>query len=204
MTTLPLSHLPTLPRCSWPGSDPHLIPYHDEEWGVPKLDDRAQFEHLVMEIFQAGLSWLTILKRREGFRNAFADFDVASVARFDETDRERLLADPGIIRNKAKIDASIHDAKLFLHLQLEFGSFFKFASQFAPVENHRMSDTSQIPANSQEAEAMSRELKRRGFKFVGPTVCYSHLQSVGIINDHLVTCYRYNEIEGLRQKVGLL
>ena len=190
-------------RCPWPGTDPHLIRYHDEEWGVPKLDDRAQFEHLIMEIFQAGLSWLTILKRREGFRAAFANFDAAAVARFDDSDRERLMADAGIIRNRAKIDAAIHDAKLFMPLALEFGSFFRFASQYAPLESHRLTDLKQIPAVTSEAEAMSKELKRRGFKFLGPTICYAHMQSVGIVNDHLVTCFKYKEIEDQRHEAGL-
>ncbi len=196
-------HATTLVRCVWPGTDPHLIPYHDEEWGVPKLDDRAQFEHLILEVFQAGLSWLTILKRREGFRAAFANFDAAAVARFDASDRERLLADPAIIRNRAKIDAAMHDAKLFMHLVLEFGSFFQFVSQFAPIDTHHFTDTKQLPALTPEAEAMSKELKRRGFKFLGPTICYAHMQSVGVVNDHLITCFRYNEIEEQRNQVAL-
>lgn len=201
LPTCPPDHLPTCPRCPWPGNDPVQIRYHDDEWGVLKLDDQAHFEHLILEIFQAGLSWSTILKRREGFRQAFVGFDPVAVSHFDDTDRERLLADSGIIRNRAKIDAAIWNAKLFLHLVLEFGSFYRFIRQFTPVEPHRFVISKDIPAVTPEAEAMSRELKRRGFKFVGPTICYAHMQSVGIVNDHLTNCFRFAEVEDIRQKL---
>ena len=201
MKTEELQSALSIIRCAWTGNDADLIRYHDEEWGVPKLDDRTQFEHLILEVFQAGLSWATILKRREGFRQAFADFDAAAVARFTESDRDRLLNDSGIIRNRAKIEAAIHNAKLFLHLVLEFGSFYRFVSQFAPAEPHRFTELSEIPAQSPEAVTMSKELKRRGFKFVGPTICYAHMQSVGVVNDHLVSCFRCSEVEALRLRV---
>jgi len=190
-------------RCPWSESHPLLTAYHDEEWGVPKTDDRDQFEHMLLEIFQAGLSWLTMLKRHDGFKSAFAGFDPVKVAAFSEEDYNRLLNDAGIIRNRAKISAAIHDAALFLKVSEEFDGFFNFAKQYAPKEPHRFTDQSQLPALTSEAEAMSKELKRRGFKFLGPTICYAHLQSVGVVNDHITTCHRFDEIERLRSKYGL-
>jgi DNA-3-methyladenine glycosylase I len=167
---------------------------------MPKLDDRSQFEHILLDIFQAGLSWLTMLKRYDGFKKAFADFDPLKVAAFDEKDFERLMNDAEIIRNRAKITSAINDARVFLDISKEFGGFANFVAQFAPKEPHRFKEMSQIPASTLESEAMSKELKRRGFRFLGPTICYSHMQSVGVVNDHIVTCFRYNEIENLRGK----
>jgi DNA-3-methyladenine glycosylase I len=190
-------------RCPWGNSHPLLSDYHDVEWGVPKFDDRDQFEHLLLEVFQAGLSWLTMLKRHAGFKAAFADFDPAKIAAFEEVDFERLLHDPGIIMNRAKINAAIHDAGLFLKVSEEFDGFFNFARQFAPKAPHRFTEQSQIPALTPESEAMSKELKRRGFKFLGSTICYAHLQSVGLVNDHLESCFRYEPIEKLRRNAGL-
>jgi len=190
-------------RCPWSESHPLLTRYHDEEWGVPKTDDRDQFEHILLEIFQAGLSWLTMLKRHPGFKAAFAGFDPKVVAGFGESDFERLMNDAGIIRNRAKISAAIHDADLFLKVSEESGGFFNFVRRFAPPEPHRFTEQSQLPALTPEAEAMSKELKRRGFKFLGPTICYAHLQSVGVVNDHLTSCFRYDEIERLRTLAGL-
>lgn len=190
-------------RCPWCLAHPLLTDYHDVEWGVPKISDSGQFEHLVLEIFQAGLSWLTILKRRDAFRQVFSGFDPVKVAAFDEMDVARLLNDASIIRNRAKISAAIHNAERFLGVARESGDFFHFVKQFAPPEPHAFSNQSQIPASIPEAEALSRELKRRGFRFAGPTICYAHLQSVGIVNDHITSCRRFEEIEQLRREAGL-
>jgi len=192
-----------LVRCPWSESHPLLTIYHDEEWGVPKTADRDQFEHILLEIFQAGLSWLTMLKRHAGFKAAFAEFDPVKVAAFGEDEFNRLLNDAGIIRNRAKISAAIHDAGLFLKVSEEFGSFFNFTKLYAPTEPHRYTDKGQVPALTPETEAMAKELKRRGFKFLGPTICCAHLQSVGVVNDHLTTCFRFDEIERLRRINGL-
>jgi DNA-3-methyladenine glycosylase I len=173
-----------------------MVPYHDSEWGVPVHDDRTHFEFLVLEGAQAGLSWLTILKRRDGYRRAFAGFDPVKVARFTPARVEKLLADPGIIRNRAKVEATVRNARAFLAVQKEFGSFDTYLWGFVgghPVVN-RWRRTDQIPATSATSEAVSADLRRRGFGFIGPTVCYAHLQAVGVINDHLVGCFRYAEL----------
>lgn len=179
-------------RCPW-AATPELEAYHDAEWGVPFRDDTRMFEFLVLETFQAGLSWLTILRKREAFRRAFAGFDAERVARFDDRDVERLLEDAGIIRNRAKIRAAIANAQRYLELRRETGSASDWFWSFTdgkPIVN-RWTRSDEIPSTTQLAETISRELKRRGFSFVGPTVVYAHLQATGIVNDHLTSCPRH-------------
>ena len=178
-------------RCGWCEGDPLYERYHDEEWGRPVDDDHTMFEFLTLESAQAGLSWITILRRRENYRKAFAGFDPAKVAAFTETDVERLMQDAGIIRNRAKIRAAVSNARLFLAVQEEFGSFRDYTLSFfpggKPIINHFRS-LNEIPASSPESDAMSRDMKKRGFKFFGPTICYAHLQASGFVNDHLTGC----------------
>jgi len=179
--------------CTWPSGDALMIQYHDEEWGVPLYDDKKLFEFLVLDAFQAGLSWKTILHKRENFRKAFADFEVGKVAKFSEDDFNRLMVDTGIIRNKLKIRATIKNAILFLKVQSEFGSFSQYIWQFVghkTLVNHWTS-SAQIPAKSSESDAMSKDLQRRGFKFVGSTICYAFMQAAGLVNDHLIGCERH-------------
>jgi DNA-3-methyladenine glycosylase I len=186
-----------LVRCVW-AQKPDMIRYHDTEWGVPVRDDPTHFEFLVLEGAQAGLSWATILKRRDGYRRAFAGFDAAKVARFTPARVEKLLLDPGIIRNRAKVEATVRNARAFLDVQEEFGSFDTYIWGFVgghPKVN-RWRRVGQVPATSPESEAVSADLRRRGFGFVGPTVCYAHLQATGLVNDHLVGCFRYPELTG--------
>lgn len=179
-------------RCSWVSSDPLEIAYHDEEWGVPCHDDGELFERLLLESFQAGLSWITILRKRENFRRAFAGFDPLAIAAYDEADHERLLADPGIIRNRLKVRAATRNAQAFLRVQQEFGTFDRYIWSFAPDTAGRVrpSHLSEVPATTPEAEAMSKDLKRRGFTFVGATICYAFMQSAGLVDDHLTSCFR--------------
>jgi len=178
-------------RCSWATSDPLYIKYHDEEWGKPVYDDKILFEFLLLEGAQAGLSWITILKRRENYSKAFAIFEVEKVAAFDDQDVERLLNDPGIIRNKLKVNGAITNAKLFIEVQKEFGSFSKYMWGFIPdgkpIENNveRMSD---VPAKTELSDAISKDMKKRGFKFFGTTICYAFMQATGMVNDHLSNC----------------
>ena len=177
-----------------------MVAYHDEEWGVPVHDDRKQFEFLTLESAQAGLSWLVVLRKREAYRRAFADFDPEKVARFTEKRIERLLADPGIIRNRLKIAAAISNARLFLEVQEEFGTFDKYiwASSTAgrfKIAFARMKD---MPATSKESDALSKDLKQRGFKFVGSTIIYAHMQAIGMVNDHMVTCFRHKPVARLK------
>lgn len=185
-------------RCGWPADDPLMIAYHDEEWGVPVHDDRKLFEYFVLDAFQAGLSWRTILHKRENFRAAFDDFEPARIARYDNTERERLLADAGIVRNRQKIDATIGNAREFLRLQDAHGSFDRWIWQFTGGETIRNAWESldEIPATSPESDAMSVALKVEGFRFVGSTICYAFMQAAGMVNDHLVTCFRYPELVG--------
>jgi len=183
---------PSLPRCSWATSDPLYLAYHDEEWGVPVHDDRRLFEMLILEGAQAGLSWLTILKRRESYRQAFEGFDPERIARYGEKDVARLLADPGIIRNRAKVAATIKNAQAYLALVEETGSLDAFLWQFvggAPKVNH-WPTLKEIPPETAESKALSKELKRRGFGFVGSTICYAFMQAVGMVDDHVLTCFR--------------
>jgi DNA-3-methyladenine glycosylase I len=187
-------------RCGWSDSislrDPLMIEYHDSEWGVPLHDDRKLFEFLVLEGMQAGLSWATILKKRDNFRKAFDGFDPAIVARYGERERARLLADAGIIRNRMKIDAAINNARCFLEVQKEFGSFDNYIWQFIggkPIRN-RFKTLQEMPATSPESDRISKDLKQRGFKFVGSTIVYAHMQATGMVNDHVVTCFRYRQV----------
>jgi DNA-3-methyladenine glycosylase I len=184
-------------RCPWSVSNPMMIRYHDEEWGVPVRDDHTLFEYLVLDAFQAGLSWNTILNRREGFHRAFAGFDVVKVSQFTDEDYERLLHDEGIIRNRLKISSSITNAKAFIELQKEFGSFSKYIWQFTgdkTIQNN-WNDLKQVPARTPESDAMSKDMKKRGFKFVGSTICYAFMQAAGMVNDHLTTCFRHSEVQ---------
>ncbi len=178
-------------RCDWCVGDPLYERYHDEEWGHEVTDDRVMFEFLTLESAQAGLSWITILRRRENYRKAFAGFDPEKVAEFTEADVERLLGDAGIIRNRAKIRAAISNAKLYLEIQREFGSFCNYLKTFLPdgkpVDNRRK-DLSEVPASTPLSDAISKDMKKRGFKFFGTTICYAHLQAVGYVNDHLADC----------------
>jgi DNA-3-methyladenine glycosylase I len=183
-------------RCPWCLGNELYIKYHDEEWGVPVHDDRKHFEFLILEGVQAGLSWLTILKKRENYRKAYDNFDVKKVSEYDEAKIEELMNNPDIIRNRRKIEASINNAKKFLEVQKEFGSFDNFIWSFVDnnvVKNH-WKDLCEIPATSELSDKVSKELKRRGFKFVGSTIIYAHLQAIGLINDHLVTCFRYDQV----------
>jgi DNA-3-methyladenine glycosylase I len=180
-------------RCPWPGEDPLMIAYHDTEWGTPLHEDRRIFEFLLLEGMQAGLSWATILRKRENFRKAFHGFDPEVVSEYGPRDVERLLGDTGIIRNRLKITSAITNAKAFLAVQKEFGTFDRYMWQFVggkPIR-HRCRTLSEIPATSPESDSFSKDLKERGFKFVGSTIIYAHMQATGMINDHLVTCFRY-------------
>ena len=183
-------------RCHWPGQDALMLEYHDREWGMPIHDDRQHFEFLVLEAAQAGLSWAIVLRKREGYRRAFAGFDPAKVARFNAGKIERLTLDPAIIRNRLKIQAAVRNAKAFLEVQREFGSFDAYSWRFVdgrPKVN-RWKQPGQVPATSPESDAFSKDLKQRGFSFVGSTVIYAHMQAVGMINDHLVHCFRHREV----------
>ncbi len=187
-------------RCAWAenAKDELMTRYHDEEWGVPVHDDRRLFEFLILEGAQAGLSWRTILQRRDGYRRAFAGFDPDAVAWFDEARVEELLADPGIIRNRLKIEASIANAQAFLQVQGEFGSFDAYIWQFVggqPQQN-AWATSAEVPAQTPESLAMSRDLQRRGFKFVGPTICYALMQATGMVNDHTTDCFRHRRLAG--------
>ena len=183
------------PRCEW-GTNPAMIAYHDEEWGVPQHDDSVLFEFLVLEGAQAGLSWSTILAKREAYRKAFSGFDAGKVARYKAEQIKRLLHDPGIVRNRLKIDSAVRNARALLEVKKEFGTFDRYIWQFAggaPIKNS-WNTGKQIPAETDESRAMSKDLKRRGFNFVGPTVCYAFMQAVGMVNDHLVSCFRYRQV----------
>ncbi len=183
-------------RCAWGESHPLYIPYHDTEWGVPLHDDQRLFEMLILEGAQAGLSWLTVLKKRDAYRKAFSQFDPRKVARYDKRRVERLLANDGIIRNRLKIASAINNAKRFLDVQAEFGSFDRYVWQFVngqPIQNSWKA-LSEIPARTAESDTMSKDLKQRGFNFVGSTICYAHMQATGMVNDHLVGCFRYRAV----------
>jgi len=184
-------------RCEWvPEGDPLYVAYHDEEWGVPSRDDRHLYEMLTLEGAQAGLSWAPILRKREGYRRAFASFDAEAVARFGPRDVERLLADPGIVRNRLKVESAVENARRVLEVREELGSLAAYFWSFVDGEPlvGRWGTLGEIPAQTEESKAMSRDLKRRGFRFVGPTVCYAFMQAVGLVNDHVVDCFRYPEL----------
>ena len=180
-------------RCNWVTPDNKLyIDYHDNEWGTPTHNDSSLFEHLMLEVAQAGLSWITVLKKRDNYRRAFANFDPAKVAKFTQTDVERLMLDEGIIRNRLKITAAIVNAQQFLKIQKEFGSFDAYQKQFTPT--HIARHGSDIPAITPESITFSKHLKKRGFKFLGPTTVYAHMQATGMVNDHIVDCFKYHEL----------
>jgi DNA-3-methyladenine glycosylase I len=190
----------TRARCGWASSDDILAVYHDEEWGAPTHDDARHFEFLVLEAAQAGLSWLTVLRKREAYRRAYRDFDPVRVAKFGKRDVERLLGDAGIVRNRAKIESSINNARRLLEVRNEFGTFDAYLwkwTQNKPVVNHWES-LSEVPPHSELSDQLSKDLKARGFSFVGSTIIYSHLQAVGVINDHLVSCFRWAELASRR------
>jgi DNA-3-methyladenine glycosylase I len=177
-----------LKRCAWAGNDPLYQKYHDEEWGKVTHDDKKLFEFLVLESAQAGLSWITILRRREGYRKAYANFDVKKVAAFDDEDVQRLLNDAGIIRNRLKIASSISNAKLFIDIQKEFGSFDRYLYSFMPDGKPIVNHGNHLPASTPISDAISKDMKKRGFKFFGTTICYAHMQATGMVNDHLDEC----------------
>ena len=191
----------TVTRCRWAeGVSLDYIRYHDEEWGVPVRDDRTQFEFLILEGAQAGLSWSTILNKRDGYRKAFAEFDPEKVARFTKKRVEKLLQDPSIVRNRLKVESAVTNAKAFLAVQEEFGSFCDYIWGFvdgSPIQNRFRKD-SDIPATSPESDALSKDLKKRGFKFVGSTIVYAHMQATGLVNDHVTGCFRYKTCAGMK------
>jgi len=183
-------------RCSWCGTDPLYMEYHDSEWGVPVYDDGKLFEFLILETFQAGLSWITILRKRENFRKAFDNFNYKKIATYSENKFDELIQDAGIIRNKLKIKATISNAVSFMEIQKEFGSFSKYIWSFTngkPIKNE-WDDLTSVPATTELSDAISKDLKKRGFKFVGSTVIYAHMQATGMVNDHVKDCFRYNEV----------
>ncbi|WP_457554045.1 DNA-3-methyladenine glycosylase I [Desulfobacula sp.] len=183
-------------RCGWAKNDHTYIKYHDEEWGVPVHDDKKLFEFIILEGAQAGLSWLTILKRRPGYKKAFSNFNVEKVARFTPEKIERLLLDPGIIRNRLKINAAVTNARAFIKIQEEFRSFDTYSWRFVNGKQkiNRFKSPEQVPATTRQSDAFSKDLKQRGFKFVGSTIIYAHMQAVGMVNDHLASCFRYKEV----------
>ena len=183
-------------RCAWAGTDPLYVAYHDQEWGVPLHDDRLLFEFLILDGMQAGLSWAIILKKRDNFRRLFDNFDPSLIATYDDARVAALLADPGIVRNRLKVAAAIQNARAFLDIQKEFGSFDAYIWQFVggqPKKN-AWKGLADIPARTSESDAMSKDLARRGFKFVGSTICYAFMQAAGLVNDHTVDCFRYNQV----------
>jgi len=185
-----------LSRCGWATDDPLYIAYHDREWGTPLHDDRGLFELLILEGAQAGLSWITVLRKRDSYRAAFDNFEALKVARYGEQKLARLLDDPGIIRNRLKIEAAVLNAKAFIDVQRQFGSFSTYIWQFVnhtPIQNSRQS-LGDIPSSSNESDTMSMDLKKRGFKFVGTTICYAFMQATGMVNDHIVDCFRHAEL----------
>jgi DNA-3-methyladenine glycosylase I len=193
MTTRPKSRI----RCSWTNDNPLMLEYHDREWGVPEHDDKKLFEFLILEGAQAGLSWQTVLNKRENYRKALSGFDPAKVARYGSKDVQRLLGNPGIVRNRMKIAAAILNAKKFLEVRDEFGSFDKYIWQFVdgtPIR-HGFKSAAEIPATTRESDVISKELRKRGFAFVGSTICYAFMQAVGMANDHLTYCFRYAAIQ---------
>ena len=183
-------------RCAWPGNSELMTAYHDNEWGVPLHDDRKLFEFLILDAFQAGLSWLTILNKRKNFRKALDNFDPAKISRYRQEKIDSLLSDAGIIRNKLKIAAAVTNAKVFLAIQKEFGSFDKYIWQFTDGKPkiNKWKTMKQIPGSTIESDAMSKDLKSRGFKFVGSTICYAFMQAAGMVNDHTIDCFRYKEV----------
>ncbi|RJQ28839.1 DNA-3-methyladenine glycosylase I [Candidatus Parcubacteria bacterium] len=195
-------------RCAWvPEGNELYITYHDEEWGVPVFNDRKMFEFLVLESAQAGLSWITVLRKREAYRKAFANFNPVRVARFGQKDIGKLLQNEGIIRNRMKIEAAVNNAKQFLNIQKEFGSFYLYMWEFVNNKqiDGRRKTIKDIPAVSKEAELLAKDMKQRGFKFFGPTICYAHMQAVGMVNDHTINCFRHKKVkQGILKKSKLI
>ena len=192
-------------RCFWCGSDPLYIEYHDKEWGRPLHDDQALFEMLILEGFQAGLSWITILRKRENFRKAFANFNAKKIAKFGRADVSRLMKDAGIVRNRAKIEAAIVNARCYLEAQKEFGSFDRYLWQFTghkPLKTTPAPTRKTMKATSAESDTMSKDLKKRGFKFVGSTICYAHMQATGMVNDHVAECFLRNKMGAAKSSKG--
>ena len=189
-----------LTRCAWSESDALLIEYHDKQWGLPLHDDQQLFEMLILEGAQAGLSWITVLKKRQAYREAFDHFDPEKVARYDEAKIAELLNNAGIIRNKLKVNSAVRNAKAFLKVQEEFGSFDAYIWQFTDGQAiiNRWKSMSEIPAETSESQAMSKDLKLRGFNFIGPTICYAHMQATGMVNDHVIDCFRYKQVQALK------
>jgi DNA-3-methyladenine glycosylase I len=186
-------------RCDWSGTEPIYVDYHDKEWGVPVHDDRMHFEMIILDGAQAGLSWITILKRRDSYREAFDNFDAVKVSRYDDKKVEKLLTNPGIIRNRLKVNSAVKNARAFLKIQKEFGSFDDYIWQFVnhkTIQN-KWKKMSELPAKTAESDAMSKDLKKRGFSFVGSTICYAYMQAAGMINDHITNCFRYKEVKKL-------
>jgi DNA-3-methyladenine glycosylase I len=200
--SLAIRHTDGLSRCPWPREDPLYLAYHDEEWGVPEFDDRALYEKLVLDGFQAGLSWITILRKRENFRRAFAGFDPAKIARFTPKKIEALMQDAGIVRNRAKIEGAVLSARGWLELMEKGPGFSALLWDFVDgrPKVHRFRDTAEVPAADEISRAMSKELVRRGFKFVGPTIVYAFMQAVGMVNDHLVACHRHTAVQRLGKR----
>ena len=187
--------------CTWPSTNPLMIEYHDKEWGVPLHDDRKLFEFIILDAFQAGLSWSTILNKRKNFEKAFDNFDVKKISKYTEKKFDALMNDAGIIRNRLKIQSTITNAKAFLLVQKEFGSFDEYIWQFTggKTKINKWKSLKEMPARSAESEAMSKDLLKRGFKFVGSTICYAFMQAAGMVNDHIVSCTRYNEVQKIRK-----
>jgi len=183
-------------RCAWASNAPQMIEYHDKEWGTPIHDDRLLFEFLILEGAQAGLSWSTILRKRENFRNAFDNFDYNKIAKYNEKNIEKLMTNEGIIRNRRKIEAVIANARALIKVQKEFSSFDKYIWKFVNYKtiNNKFKELSELPSKTEQSEQMSKDLKKRGFKFIGPTICYAFMEAVGIVNDHVIECFRHNEI----------
>ena len=186
-------------RCEWCGGEPIYVDYHDKEWGVPVHDDRLHFEMIILDGAQAGLSWITILKRRDSYREAFNNFNPEKLARFSDKKIEKLLQNPGIIRNKLKVHSAVKNAKAFLEIQKEFGSFDKYIWQFTGngTIHNSWQEMKEIPAKTPESDTMSKDLKKRGFSFVGSTICYAYMQAAGMVNDHVTDCFRYEEVKKL-------
>ncbi len=190
----------TIARCGWCGTDPLYVQYHDEEWGTPLHDDRALFEFLCLEGAQAGLSWITILKKRDNYRRAFDNFDAAKIARYDERKIETLLQDPGIVRNRLKVNGFVKNARAYLAIRDEFGTFDKYIWSFVggKPKLNAWSHLKEIPAHTPESDAMSKDLKKRGMTFVGSTICYAYMQACGMVNDHEISCFRYKNLKKMR------
>ena len=189
-------------RCEWCGEDGLYQKYHDEEWGVPSYDDQHSFEMLILEGAQAGLSWITILKKREGYRKAFDNFDVKKISRYTQNKIDKLVQNPEIVRNRLKINSVVTNAKLYLEIKKEYGSFSDYIWQFVggvPIKN-KWKTLKDIPVTTAESDAMSKDLKKRGFKFIGSTICYAYMQSTGMVNDHVISCYRYRQIKAEKIK----